>query len=168
MKQVRPLSLQCPAARALESVGDRWSILIIRDAFQGLTRFDDFQKSLGIAPNILTRRLQHLESQGLFERRRYSDRPVRYEYVLTARGRAFFPVLMTLFYWGSSQFGEDEVAMQLADLASGFERQVAAVDAATGEVLSPENTTLIPGPAASDAVRERIAHMRAWYLGIDA
>ncbi|KAF5884842.1 helix-turn-helix domain-containing protein, partial [Rhizobium sp. PEPV16] len=92
---------KCPAARALDSVGDWWSMLILRDAFQGLSRFDEFQKSLGVAPNILTRRLKHLTEKGLFERRLYNQRPARYEYLLTDKGRDFFPVLMTLFSWGS-------------------------------------------------------------------
>jgi DNA-binding HxlR family transcriptional regulator len=160
-------AFKCPAARALESVGDWWSIMILRDAFQGLTRFDEFQKSLGIAPNILTRRLKHLTDEGLFERRRYSERPMREEYLLTEKGRDFFPVLMALFAWGSRHVPEDDLAFLLGD-ASGRERRTVLVDADTGEELKPENTSLLPGPGADDAARERIARMRAWYLGIDA
>jgi DNA-binding HxlR family transcriptional regulator len=77
-------SMACPIARSLERVGEWWSILILRDAFRGTTRFDQFQKSLGIAPNILTRRLNALVGSGLLERRRYSERPPRYEYLLTS------------------------------------------------------------------------------------
>ena len=73
-------NMQCPIARSLERVGEWWSILILRDAFYGLTRFDEFQKSLGIAPNMLTRRLNALVEAGLLERRRYSERPPRDEY----------------------------------------------------------------------------------------
>ena len=76
-------NMECPAARALERVGEWWSILILRDAFHGLSRFDEFQKSLGIASNILTRRLQHLTDNGLLERFLYNERPPRYEYRLT-------------------------------------------------------------------------------------
>ena len=79
-------NMQCPIARSLERVGEWWSILILRDAFHGLTRFDQFQKSLGIAPNMLTRRLNGLVEAGLLERRRYSEHPPRDEYVLTERG----------------------------------------------------------------------------------
>ena len=82
--------MQCPIARSLERVGEWWSILILRDAFRGLTRFDQFQKSLGIAPNMLTRRLNALVKAGLLEKRRYSDPPRRDEYVLT-RARPGFP-----------------------------------------------------------------------------
>ncbi|OWV88498.1 transcriptional regulator [Rhizobium sp. N122] len=159
---------KCPAARALDSVGDWWSIMILRDAFQGLSRFDEFQKSLGVAPNILTRRLKQLTDQGLFERRLYQQRPARYEYRLTDKGRDFFPVLMTLFSWGSRHMPAEDLAFLLGDAASGRERQMVLVDARTGQEVTPENTSLLPGPAADDEVRARIARMRAWYLGIDA
>src|SRR6201996_862482 len=91
--------MACPIARSLERVGEWWSILILRDAFYGLTRFDEFQTSLGIAPNILTRRLNALVESGLLERRRYSERPERFEYILTERGEDFRPVLWTLVAW---------------------------------------------------------------------
>src|SRR5579863_1673108 len=78
-------NLQCPIARSLERVGEWWSILILRDAVYGLKRFDEFQKSLEIAPNMLTRRLNGLVKDGLLERQRYSDKPPRYEYVLTEK-----------------------------------------------------------------------------------
>ncbi|ABC90905.1 probable transcriptional regulator protein [Rhizobium etli CFN 42] len=159
---------KCPAARALDSVGDWWSILILRDAFQGLSRFDEFQKSLSVAPNILTRRLKHLTDQGLFERRLYQQRPARYEYLLTEKGRDFFPVLMALFSWGSRHIPEEDLAFLLSDAASGRARETMLVDARTGEQVTPENTGLLAGPAADDEVRARIARMRAWYLGIDA
>src|SRR4051794_9721287 len=88
--------MACPIARSLERVGEWWSILILRDAFYGLTRFDEFQTSLGIAPNILTRRLNALVEAGLLKRRRYSQRPPRYEYVLTERGLDFRPVMQAM------------------------------------------------------------------------
>ncbi len=85
--------MACPIARSLERVGEWWSMLIMRDALHGMRRFDEFQKSLGIAPNMLTRRLSALVETGLLERRRYSEHPPRDEYVPTARGRDFLPVL---------------------------------------------------------------------------
>ena len=94
-------NMSCPIARSLERVGEWWSILILRDAFLGLTRFDQFQKSLDIAPNILARRLQALVEAGLLERRGYSARPPRDEYLLTARGRDFRPVL-----WAHARLGQ--------------------------------------------------------------
>jgi len=97
--------MTCPIARSLEHVGEWWSMLILRDAFGGTTRFDDFQQSLGIAPNMLTRRLAALVEAGLLERRRYSERPPRDEYVLTERGRDFKPVLVALVAFGKKHFG---------------------------------------------------------------
>src|ERR1700709_1659948 len=88
--------LQCPIARSLDRVGEGWRILLLRDAFHGLNRFDEFQKSLDIAPNILTRRLAALVESGLLERRRYSERPPRDEYILTDLGRDFRPVMQAL------------------------------------------------------------------------
>ena len=96
--------MTCPIARSLEHVGEWWSMLILRDAFAGTTRFDGFQKSLGIAPNMLTRRLAALVDAGMLERRRYSERPPRDEYILTARGRDFHPILVELVAFGRKHF----------------------------------------------------------------
>src|SRR5271156_6693251 len=100
-------TMQCPIARSLERVGEWWSILILRDAFHGLTRFDQFRKSLDIAPNMLTRRLNALVESGLFERRRYNERPPRDEYLLTERGRDFRPVLWALIAFGNKHFATE-------------------------------------------------------------
>src|ERR1700710_668999 len=93
--------MRCPIARSLEHVGEWWSILILRAPFRGITRFDGFRESLGVAPNILTRRLKALVEAGLLERRRYSERPPRDEYLLTPRGRDFRPVTQALMAWGN-------------------------------------------------------------------
>jgi len=90
----------CSIARALEVVGERWSLLILRDAFLGLRRFDDFQRSLGVARNVLADRLDRLVEAGVFERVRYTERPPRFEYRLTERGRDLYPVLFGLMRWG--------------------------------------------------------------------
>ena len=112
-------SMPCPIARSLERVGEWWSILILRDALHGLRRFDEFQKSLGIAPNMLTRRLNALVDAGLLERRRYSERPPRDEYVPTARGRDFRPVLIALLAWGNKHFAPEGASVQLVDTETG-------------------------------------------------
>ena len=90
----------CSVARALEVVGERWSLLILRDAFLGVTRYDRFARKLGIAPNILARRLETLCEAGVLARSRYRERPDRFEYRLTDRGRELFPVIMGLLRWG--------------------------------------------------------------------
>lgn len=95
---------RCPVARTLDRVGDPWSMLILRDAGFGATRFDQFVESLGIAPNMLTRRLETLVEAGLLERRLYSEKPPRHDYVLTDKGRDFQPVLAALKTFGERHY----------------------------------------------------------------
>lgn len=90
----------CSVARTLEVVGERWSLLLIREAFFGVRRFDVFQRNLGISRNVLTARLAHLVEQGVLDRVQYQERPDRYEYRLTDRGRDLFPVLMAMVDFG--------------------------------------------------------------------
>ena len=125
----------CPVGRGLARAGDAWSMLILRDAGLGRTRFDDFQKGLGIAPNILTRRLAALVEAGMLERRRYSERPPRDEYVLTEAGRDYLPVLQALAGWARKHFGEGAMS-ELVDASSGRAITPLVVDAETGVPLS--------------------------------
>ncbi|MBB4274492.1 winged helix-turn-helix transcriptional regulator [Rhizobium mongolense] len=124
------LNEPCPIARSLALVGDAWSILILRDANAGLTRFDEFRKSLGIAPTILTRRLAMLTEEGLLEKRRYLERPPREEYVLTAAGRDFLPVLFMIGAWGRKHRGGGKLTRFL-DAETGMEIEPVAVDGVT-------------------------------------
>jgi DNA-binding HxlR family transcriptional regulator len=96
--------LDCSVARALEVVGERWSLLIVRDAFYGVRRFEDFQHDLGIARNILTDRLGRLVDQGVLEKKRYEDRPPRFEYRLTDKGKELLPVMLTMMRWGDKWY----------------------------------------------------------------
>jgi DNA-binding HxlR family transcriptional regulator len=100
-------TMPCPIARSLDRVGAWWNILILRDATLGHTRFDQFQQSLGIAPNILSRRLRGLVEAGLLEKIAYSDHPPRAEYRLTAVGQDFRPVLRAFLTWGQKHFPPD-------------------------------------------------------------
>ncbi len=111
--------MQCPIARGLEHVGEWWSILILRDAFRGLSRFDEFSESLGIAPNMLTRRLTALVEAGLMQRRRYNERPPRDEYVLTERGRDFRPAMLAMLAFGNRHFPPDDRTVQIVNTADG-------------------------------------------------
>ena len=120
----------CPIARSLACMGDAWSILILRDASLGLTRFDQFRTSLGIAPTILTRRLALLTEEGLLEKRRYSERPPRDEYVLTNAGRDFTPVLAMIGAWGQKHRGEGTT--RYVDAETGEEIKPVAIDSVTG------------------------------------
>lgn len=124
-------NLSCPIARSLPVAGDSWSILILRDAHAGLTRFDQFRKSLGIAPTMLTRRLATLTEEGLLEKRRYSEHPPREEYLLTAAGRDFMPVLFMIGAWGRQHRGGGKL-VRFLDAETGTEIKAIAVDEVTG------------------------------------
>jgi DNA-binding HxlR family transcriptional regulator len=93
-------SQNCSIARTLEVIGERWSMLIVREAFLGTRRFDEYQRRLGIARNVLQTRLERLQEAGVLERVRYQERPVRYEYRLTEKGVDLWPTLVALLKWG--------------------------------------------------------------------
>jgi DNA-binding HxlR family transcriptional regulator len=150
-------NMQCPVARSLERVGEWWSILILRDAVYGLKRFDEFQKSLEIAPNMLTRRLNALVKGGLLNRQRYSERPPRYEYVLTDRGRDFRPVLLSLLAWGNKHFAPEGASVLLTDTETGAIAEPVTVDRVTGRPMPGPGFSLVPGPAAGERIRQRLA-----------
>ena len=153
--------MTCPIARSLERVGEWWSILILRDAFHGLTRFGQFQASLQIAPNMLTRRLNGLVEAGLLERRRYSERPPRDEYVLTGMGRDFRPVLWSLLAWGNKHFMPEGHSVDIVDVATGLVADPVLVDRRSGRPLSSPDFESAAGPAANERVRRRQAFARA-------
>jgi DNA-binding HxlR family transcriptional regulator len=148
-------AMQCPIARSLERVGEWWSILILRDAIHGLTRFDEFQKSLDIAPSMLTRRLNALVEAGLLERRRYSERPPRDEYLLTARGRDFRPVLLSLLAWGNRHFAPEGASVMLVNTKTGAAADPILVDRVTGQPIRAPDFALVPGPAASERIHRK-------------
>ncbi|MES2073207.1 MAG: helix-turn-helix domain-containing protein [Pseudomonadota bacterium] len=149
---------QCPVARSLERVGEWWNILILRDAFYGMTRFDEFQKSLDIAPNMLTKRLNGLVAGGLLERRQYMDKPPRYEYVLTDIGRDFRPVLLAFLSWGNRHFAPEGISVMLADVHTGQGVDAVLVDASSGKPVNSRDYQLAAGPAANEGIRKRIAY----------
>jgi DNA-binding HxlR family transcriptional regulator len=161
MQPKTPTNAECPAAQALECVGEWWSILILRDAFQGFTRFDEFRNSLGIAPNILSRRLAHLTESGLFERRLYSEKPPRHEYALTAKGRDFFPVVVAMFAWGNKHLAPQSKALVLAERETARPLDPIMVDAKSLAPITADTVVLIAGPSASRAMRKRLATIRA-------
>ncbi len=150
-------NMQCPIARSLERVGEWWSILILRDAFYGLTRFDEFQKSLDIAPNMLTRRLNALVQEGLLERHLYCEKPPRYEYRLTQRGHDFRPVLLALLAWGNKHFAPEGASVVLLDASTGANVDPVLVDGATGKRISENEHVIGAGPAAAEPILRRIA-----------
>ena len=126
-------------------------MLILRNAGGGQTRFDQFQKSLGIAPNILTRRLTALTAQGLLERHRYSERPLRNEYRLTQAGKDFLPVLYALGAWGRQHFSDGDVT-GLVDAQSGKAVVPIVVDRTTGRPVAHINLRIAPIPEADNRI----------------
>jgi DNA-binding HxlR family transcriptional regulator len=121
----------CPVARTLAFLGDAWTILILRDAHSGVTRFDQFRKSLGIAPTMLTKRLEMLTEEKLLEKRRYSEHPPRDEYVLTEAGRDYLPVLFMIGAWGRKHRGDGKL-LRIVDVETGIDIKPIAIDAVTG------------------------------------
>ena len=158
MKRTDLSTMSCPIARGLNRVGEWWSILILRDAMHGFTRFDEFQKSLKIAPNILTRRLADLVEAGLLERVQYNDRPPRFEYVLTEVGRDFRPVMLSFVEWGNRNFAPEGRSVQLVERASGRPVRAGLVDLDSGKTITSEEYDLAPGPAANADMRNRFSN----------
>ena len=161
MQPKSPSILECPVGRAVETVGEWWSILILRDALQGATRFDEFSRNLGIAPNILSRRLAHLTETGMFVRRRYNERPPRYEYVLTEKARDFFPVIATMLAWGNKHLAPKGEAVVLANRDDARPLDPVVVDASDMRPITLANTVIIAGPGASRLMRKRLALLKA-------
>lgn len=146
---------QCPIGRSLERIGDGWTLLILRDALQGVTRFDEFQQRLGIAPSMLTRRLNSLVKDGLLERRPYCQHPPRMEYVLTPCGRDAREVIHAFYAWGNKHFAAEGQAMRLVDTVTGNEAEPVLVDRHSGLPTTDPRFVFVPGPAANERLRRR-------------
>ena len=131
----------CPVARALDVVGDRWSLLVVRDAFDGVRRFSDFQRSLGVARNILSERLRRLVEAGILAMQPASDSSAYQEYVLTEQGKALFPLVVALRQWGERHlFAENEPHSELVEKKTGKPLQVMTPQAIDGHAVSPDDT----------------------------
>jgi DNA-binding HxlR family transcriptional regulator len=143
--------MNCSVAQSLELIGEWWSLLIVRDAFLGVARFDEFQERLGISRNVLTQRLDHLVERGVLERVPYQERPVRYEYRLTEMGRDLWPVINALREWGDRWNAPGGAPVQLVHKACGRKVHAVAVCSACGEPLDHTNVRAVRGPGASDA-----------------
>ena len=152
--------MPCPIARSLEQVGEWWSILILRDALHGYTRFEEFRESLGVAPNILTTRLAALVEDGMLERRKYSEHPPRYEYVPTQRGHDFRPVLLSLMAFGNKHFAPEGAMVEVVNTKTGKAADIGVFDRATGQPIAAPDYRMVPGPAANARVKKRYAHRK--------
>jgi DNA-binding HxlR family transcriptional regulator len=153
--RIRLEDRECPLSTTLQHVGEWWTLLILHDAFDGFTRFDEFQENLKISSSMLTSRLKALVADGLLERRPYQENPPRHEYVLTELGRSLRPVIVSLAAWGNHRLEPSERAMILVDAETGEEVEPVVVDSATGRRVDGDGFVFTSGPAASEAMRAR-------------
>jgi DNA-binding HxlR family transcriptional regulator len=142
----------CSIARTLEVVGERWTLLVLRDAFLGVRRYDDFLRRLGVASNVLASRLQLLCEYGILERRRYQERPERFEYVLTDKGRELGPALLALMQWGDRHLAADGPPRLVQHRGCGGQATVITVCSVCGQPLGRDDMESLPGPGAKAAV----------------
>jgi len=154
-EKIRLEDRECPLSATLGLVGEWWTLLILHDAFDGFTRFDQFQENLGISSSLLTSRLKRLVANGLLERRQYQTNPPRHEYVLTELGRSLRPVIVALAGWGNARLPREQRSMILVDVETGQEAEPVVVDEATGRRLDGPNFVFTAGPAASKPFRDR-------------
>lgn len=153
--------MNCSVAAALEILGERWSLLVVREAFLGSRRFDQLQANLGIARNVLAARLRSLVAADVLAPRRYQERPDRFEYVLTEKGRALYPVIVALMTWGdrwaSPRRGPPAI---LVDGETLRPVEPTLVDRRTGARIEPGAVRLAPGPGANAVTRRRLTRSR--------
>ncbi len=149
--------MNCSIARALDVVGEWWTLLVIREAFRGVRRFDGFVERLGIAPNILTTRLRRLIEHGILVERPYQDRPLRVEYRLTDKGRDLYAVVVALMQWGDHWYAQDGPPVEIVHRDCGHNADPRFVCAHCGATLHARNTQAIRGSGAADAEPSLVA-----------
>ena len=156
-------SMNCSIAQCLEAIGEWWSVLILRDAFLGVTRFDDFQARLGISRNILSNRLTHLVDVGVLERVPYQEHPPRSEYRLTEKGRDLWVVMTAMRQWGDRWDAPDGPPLEMQHTTCGAVATAETVCSACGEPIGASTSTARPGPGARphDFDRTLVGHDRA-------
>lgn len=143
--------MNCSLAQCLEVVGEWWTLLIVRDALFGVTRFDDFRARLGIARNVLTQRLEHLIEHGVLTREPYQDNPVRYDYRLTPKGRSLWLVVTAMRQWGDEWAAPDGPPVQTVHTTCGNLATVEPVCSECGEHIAPRDLCPVLGPGAKDS-----------------
>jgi DNA-binding HxlR family transcriptional regulator len=140
--------ISCSIARALDVIGQRWTPLIVRDLFAGMTKFEDIRRDLGIASNVLAARLDELERNGVVNRRQYQSTPARYEYVLTDKGRDLYPIIATLLAFGDKWLSLDGPPALIKHADCGRVTTAKTVCAECGGDLNAGNAVHAPGPGA--------------------
>ncbi|HKN39891.1 MAG TPA: helix-turn-helix domain-containing protein [Acidimicrobiia bacterium] len=147
--------MNCSIAQCLEVVGEWWSLLIMRDALLGVTRFDDFQARLGISRNTLNQRLNSLVAGGVLQRVPYQEHPPRSEYRLTDKGRDLWPVITAMAQWGDRWAAPNGPPVRIRHKACGRLVKAVPVCSHCGEPLDARATTAVPGPAATERTFDR-------------
>jgi len=149
MRRTSLADFRCSLARTVDIIGEWWTPMILRDAFYGRTRFEDFQRSLGIARNVLAVRLDRLVTAGIMERRRYVEHPPRDEYVLTDKGRDLFPVIAALLAWGDRWTAGDEgPPLLLIHETCGKPASLEGTCDQCGQPMTGDTVRPVPGPGA--------------------
>jgi DNA-binding HxlR family transcriptional regulator len=146
--------MHCSVAQCLEVVGEWWSLLIVRDAFLGCTRFDQFQERLGISRNILHQRLARLVEAGILEKVAYSEHPPRYDYRLTAKGRDLWPVLTTMRQWGDKHAAPNGPPLQVVHKDCGHVSEALLTCSVCGERIGVRDVRAVSGPGDVDALMD--------------
>ena len=153
--------MECPVARSVAQVGDAWRMLLLRDALLVFRRFDEFESSLGIAPNILAKRLAGLVADGLLEKSAYQDRPIRYEYAPTDKARDLMVVIAALVGWGTRWLSPKGATVALVERASGAPIEAVLMDTQHHRPCTVNELKMIAGPKAGAEILERNARLRA-------
>lgn len=141
-------SQECSLARTLAVIGDRWTLLVLREAFLRVRRFEDFQKRLGIARRVLTERLAHLVEQGVLVKMPYQDKPLRHEYRLTEKGLDLYPAMMALVHWGDKHYaGEGGPPLIHTHTSCGHDFKPVMTCSECGEPVDPRDVRVRPSEA---------------------
>jgi DNA-binding HxlR family transcriptional regulator len=149
--------MHCSVAQCLEVVGEWWTLLIVRDVFLGVSRFDDFQQRLGISRNVLNQRLNHLVDTGVLTKVPYSEHPLRYDYRLTDKGRDLWPVLNAMRQWGDAHAAPQGPPLQLTHTGCGHVADARLVCSSCGEPMGLRDVRAVAGPGAVEPLLARSA-----------
>lgn len=160
MRRTSFADMSCSIARTLEIVGERWTFLIVREAFFGSRKFGEFERALGIAPNVLTQRLTKLVESGILVVESTSQNGKALSYRLSPKGRDLFPVLVAMLQWGDKHAsGPEGPPVRIVERRTGQAIAPMVMRAASGEALDVSEVMPVPGPGAGEAVRRRMAEV---------
>jgi DNA-binding HxlR family transcriptional regulator len=141
--------LNCSIVRTLDLIGERWTLLVLRESFMGVRRFTDMQRELGVAKNVLSDRLARLVDIGVLEKRQYQDRPARYEYRLTDKGKDLQPAILTLLAWGDKHLAPEGPPTLLVHHDCDHAAEAVVVCSHCGGAITTRNVSAQAGPGAT-------------------